>query len=97
MPPTITKGVKSKTTTPFLAGVFPERQLSQLLRCVSCELQWTTRKSVFEKMKHLKSCAKKNRLDDGLVQTLIQRELDCISAAAAKGKGRANEQGSTLR
>lgn len=45
-------------------------------------------------MKHLKSCAKKNRLDDETVRTLVQRELERISTAdkKEKGKERATEQ-----
>ena len=49
--------------------------LALLRKCVSCDLSWTSRKTVLQKMKHIQTCAKKNKLDDDTVITLIRTEV----------------------
>lgn len=49
--------------------------LARLPKCVSCELYWTSRKTALQKMKHMEMCAKKNKLEDDTVITLIRMEL----------------------
>jgi hypothetical protein len=77
-----------KTSTPPFASAFSDHQLKLLERCVSCELGWTARKTVIEKMKHLQACAKKFRLEDETVIVLIQQELEQMAALDKGGKGK---------
>ncbi|KAI0776056.1 hypothetical protein BD413DRAFT_602559 [Trametes elegans] len=58
---------------------FSDPELSRVLKCVSCDLAWTTRKTVPQKMKHIQTCAKKNRLSD---ETL----LDSLPPTASSSK-----------
>ena len=55
---------------------FTSKQLSQISKCVSCEMSWTTRKTSAQKVIHFKSCAKKKRLQEDTVRVLLARELD---------------------
>lgn len=66
-----------------------DAELARMSRCVSCELGWTARKTVVEKMKHVGACAKKNKLDDNTVVALIQQELARTPPPEPKGKGKA--------
>jgi hypothetical protein len=56
-------------------STFSDTRLAKLSRCVSCELTWTTRKTVVEKVKHISTCAKKQNLEDATLSALIEREL----------------------
>ncbi|TBU32712.1 hypothetical protein BD311DRAFT_803422 [Dichomitus squalens] len=68
------------------ADEFTDFRLSRLLRCVSCDLAWTARKTVKEKMKHIQSCAKKNRLTDETVRVLLRAELAKLQPVASSSK-----------
>ena len=46
-----------------------------LLRCVSCEVQWTVRKSAAHKSSHMTICARKKGVNPSTLQRLIEREL----------------------
>ncbi|KAG8821162.1 hypothetical protein FRC17_009909 [Serendipita sp. 399] len=59
---------------------FTDAELGPLLRCVSCDVTWTTRKMVSNKLAHIRSCQKKHELDDDTIRERIQRELDSIQA-----------------
>ncbi|KAM5532277.1 hypothetical protein V8D89_014035 [Ganoderma adspersum] len=87
--PEVTSGVK-RTVTPThrFAEDFTDAQLSQLLKCVSCELAWTARKTVKEKMKHIQSCAKKNGLTDETVRILLRTELAKLPPVASSSKSK---------
>lgn len=65
---------------------FSEAQLARVLKCVSCDLAWTTRKTVAQKMKHIQTCAKKNGLSDDTVRTLLQKGLDSLPSVASTSK-----------
>ena len=49
--------------------------VSKLLRCVCCNVQWTARKSGVQKMVHIQSCAKKHAFDSETIDLLIQKEI----------------------
>lgn len=49
--------------------------VAKILRCVCCNVQWTTRKSGVQKMVHIQSCAKKHALDGETINLLIQKEI----------------------
>ncbi|KAI0347519.1 hypothetical protein BDW22DRAFT_1351967 [Trametopsis cervina] len=56
-------------------STFSDADFMRLLKCVSCELSWTPRKTVAQKLKHIRSCARKHQLDEQIVTTLIREEL----------------------
>ncbi|KAH9846975.1 hypothetical protein C2E23DRAFT_742884 [Lenzites betulinus] len=65
---------------------FSDAQLLRVLKCVSCDLAWTARKTVAQKMKHIQTCAKKNGLADDTVRSLLRKELDGASPTASSSK-----------
>ncbi|KAG8837237.1 hypothetical protein FRB91_009693 [Serendipita sp. 411] len=70
---------------------FTDAELVPLLRCVCCDLAWTTRKTVPAKLTHIRSCQKKLGLDDDTIKWRIQRELDRVAASEeqpGKNKGK---------
>ncbi|KAH9943382.1 uncharacterized protein BXZ73DRAFT_74348 [Epithele typhae] len=67
--------IKRSAPTHRFTEDFSEKELSQVLTCVSCELKWTARKSVAQKMKHIQTCAKKHGLTDDTVRTLLRKEV----------------------
>ncbi|KAJ7765017.1 hypothetical protein DFH07DRAFT_955848 [Mycena maculata] len=82
----------ARSSSKRLAGDFSDAQLKKLLKCVSCDLAWTARKSGEQKLVHIRSCAKKNGLTDDTVRILIKRELENApppDAGTSKGKGKA--------
>jgi hypothetical protein len=65
---------KRAVAFPCLA-TFSDARLAKLGRCISCELTWTTRKTVVEKVKHISACAKKHSLDNATLSHLIEKVL----------------------
>ncbi|KAI0375702.1 hypothetical protein BV20DRAFT_1047981 [Pilatotrama ljubarskyi] len=77
------------------ADDFSDAQLSRILKCVSCDLEWTTRKTVPQKMKHVQACAKKNGLTDETVRILLLKELDNLPPVASSSKSADSEPAAT--
>jgi hypothetical protein len=78
-----------RRTGPHSTTDFSDIAIAKLTTCISCNLKWTARKSAVEKMKHVKSCAKKNSLADETVRVLIRQEIDKAPVnAKEKGKGK---------
>ncbi|KAG7449050.1 uncharacterized protein BT62DRAFT_1073586 [Guyanagaster necrorhizus] len=77
---------------------FTDVQLGGLLKCICCNISWTTRKSAAQKMKHVQSCAKKNSFSDSAVRTRIRQALESVDPKdlATKGRGRAKSQDATV-
>ena len=74
---------------------FSNAELAKLTKCVSCNAQWTTRKTPAQKIKHIQSCAKKLSFTDETICLLIRREIDGAVGDAdkvsdKKGKGKAS-------
>jgi hypothetical protein len=46
-----------------------------LLRCLSCEVQWTVRKSAAHKSSHMAICARRKGMNPSTLQRLVEREL----------------------
>lgn len=46
-----------------------------LLRCVSCEAQWTVQKSAARKSSHMTTCARRKGINPSTLQRLVEREL----------------------
>ncbi|KAF7355444.1 hypothetical protein MSAN_01461200 [Mycena sanguinolenta] len=67
---------KARTSSKGVAGEFSDSELAKLVKCVSCDLSWTTRKTGAQKILHIRSCAKKTGLTDDTVRLLIRKELD---------------------
>ncbi|KAK0498611.1 hypothetical protein EDD18DRAFT_94747 [Armillaria luteobubalina] len=80
------------------AGDFTDAQLGGLLKCVCCNISWTTRKTAAQKMKHVQSCAKKNNFTDSAVRVRIRQALESVDPedVALKGKGTAKGQDSSV-
>ncbi|KAJ6486382.1 hypothetical protein C8R47DRAFT_1196572 [Mycena vitilis] len=63
-----------------LAGQFSDTELKKLVKCVSCDIAWTARKSAAQKLVHIRSCGKKNGFTDDTMRHLIRKELDSMPA-----------------
>ncbi|KAK0242591.1 hypothetical protein EDD85DRAFT_785667 [Armillaria nabsnona] len=76
---------------------FTDAQLGGLLKCICCNISWTTRKTVAQKMKHVQSCAKKNHFTDSAVCSRIHQALKSVDPedVAPKGKGKTKGQDSS--
>ncbi|KAJ3559179.1 hypothetical protein NM688_g493 [Phlebia brevispora] len=88
------RGRKPRTPSQAFASV-SERDMVQLLRCVACNLAWTTRKTAAQKVKHIQSCAHKAGLTDETVGMLIKEELEktpAVKPVKNKGKSKAKEE-----
>jgi hypothetical protein len=66
----------ARSSSKSLAGGFSDAELGKLVKCVSCDIAWTARKSAAQKLVHIRSCAKKTGLTDDTVRILIRKELD---------------------
>ncbi|KAK0453451.1 hypothetical protein EV421DRAFT_2014798, partial [Armillaria borealis] len=77
---------------------FTDAQLGGLLKCVCCNISWTTRKTAAQKMKHVQSCAKKNHFTDSAVRARIRQALENVNPddVAPKGKGKTKGQDSSV-
>lgn len=65
---------KRPVTIPSISGI-TDLQLSRLDHCVSCELRWTARKSVPEKVKHVVTCARKKGFDNETIAAMVEKAL----------------------
>ncbi|KAH6915317.1 hypothetical protein BKA70DRAFT_1420253 [Coprinopsis sp. MPI-PUGE-AT-0042] len=63
-----------KVVTEFLPE-FSDKDVALVLKCVSCEARWTTRKTSAEKRRHIQSCARKNELTVETIQVLVRKEI----------------------
>ncbi|KAI5123424.1 hypothetical protein M0805_006129 [Coniferiporia weirii] len=61
---------------------FTEDQLNCLRKCVSCDIKWTSRKTVAQKVSHIRSCAKKGRITDETLGALISRLVESESSTS---------------
>ncbi|KAJ4478278.1 hypothetical protein J3R30DRAFT_2883168 [Lentinula aciculospora] len=73
-----------------LSDEFPT--ISCLLICVSCDTTWTTRKSVPQKLTHIKSCAKKHGIKDDTLVELVRKGIENALAMQPKGKHIATDE-----
>ncbi|KAF5322285.1 hypothetical protein D9619_000808 [Psilocybe cf. subviscida] len=63
--------------------------LDKILRCISCDAEWTTRKSSVQKLNHIRTCAKKHYLDKETVNVLVQQAVAKYTPPVpGKGKGK---------
>ncbi|KAF8639630.1 hypothetical protein AX17_000895 [Amanita inopinata Kibby_2008] len=59
----------------FLMHGISDNHLARLIKCISCDTRWTTRKSATQKMKHIRSCAHKNAFTPETVRIMILKEI----------------------
>ena len=83
------KSKRPRTTKPRLNIDLPGLDLAGLRRCVSCDIPWTTRKSVAQKVIHIQSCAKKKGLTETTLKILLYQQLE--RAPNTQGKGKAKD------
>jgi hypothetical protein len=79
---------KRPATTRRISSDFSNAELAKLSKCVSCEINWTARKTAAQKMLHIQSCAKKNFFTDETIRVLIRKQID-VAMTQVKGKGKA--------
>ncbi|KAF9076796.1 hypothetical protein BDP27DRAFT_1397880 [Rhodocollybia butyracea] len=72
-----------------LTDEFPGDLLSRLLICVCCDSAWTARKSIPQKLNHIKSCAKKRGIKDVTLVELVRKGIENSPALPLKGKSKA--------
>ncbi|TFK55914.1 hypothetical protein OE88DRAFT_681265 [Heliocybe sulcata] len=79
-------GTKQNRTKPAHRFVsdFSDAEVAKVTKCVSCDLEWTTRKTSLQKMLHIQTCAKKSGLTDETVKVLVRRQ---IGKASDEGPG----------
>jgi len=63
---------------------FSDAELAKLTKCVSCNAQWTTRKTAAQKIKHVQSCAKRLSFTDETIRLLIRKEINSVVGNADK-------------
>ncbi|KAG6833897.1 hypothetical protein H0H87_007908 [Tephrocybe sp. NHM501043] len=81
-----------KSTNKFAtAHQFSDSEIGRVLKCVSCDIRWTARKTAAQKMLHIQSCARKTHLTAETVQVLLRKEIDSYKADTLPHKGKGNE------
>ncbi|GAV98964.1 protein [Lentinula edodes] len=83
----IVKKITAQTLVQRLSDEFNADSISRLLMCVCCNLKWTTRKSMSQKLTHFKTCAKKHGVQDDTLVDLIRKGIINLPAVQPKGKG----------
>ncbi|KIY74165.1 hypothetical protein CYLTODRAFT_416422 [Cylindrobasidium torrendii FP15055 ss-10] len=73
--PTKARKTASLPSKERFASEFDDVQLNRLLKCVCCNLTWTSRKSIAQKLVHLRSCAKKHAFSDETVRLRVRQYL----------------------
>lgn len=67
-------------------------ELSNVFRCVCCEISWTVKKTGPQKLTHIRSCAKKHALKEETVRILLQKEVaSFVPSLKSLGKTKAKE------
>ncbi|KAE9410198.1 hypothetical protein BT96DRAFT_471624 [Gymnopus androsaceus JB14] len=79
----------AKSVVQRLTDEFPADSMSRLLVCVCCDSVWTTRKSVPQKLTHIKACAKKQGIKDDTLMGLVRKGIENAPPIQPKGKGKA--------
>lgn len=74
--PSREKSTKPARESLDLLEIFTTTDLLRIRKCVSCSQSWTTRKTSAQKVKHIKTCAKKKNLTNETVQTLMRQEIE---------------------
>jgi hypothetical protein len=88
-----------RSSSSRLVGDFSDTELKKLVKCVSCDIAWTARKSGAQKLVHIQTCAKKTGLTDDTVRILIRKELENASndPGPSRHKGKSLADSSTSR
>jgi hypothetical protein len=84
---------KRKTAVKHQFSVdFSHVELAKLTKCVSCNAQWTTRKTAAQKIKHVQSCAKKHSFNDETIRFLIRKEIDSVVEYVGKASDKTRKR-----
>jgi hypothetical protein len=75
----------------FVEGL-SDNHFAKLTKCVSCDIRWTTRKTVNQKKKHILSCAKKRGLAADTIRIAVLKENNNVKAAALKDAAEKEEE-----
>ncbi len=75
---------KTKPKKRIRANLFeddlPSDHVAKLTKCVSCDAQWTTRKSASQKTKHIQSCARKKGFTPDTIRVALLKEVERMKA-----------------
>ncbi|KAF8623418.1 hypothetical protein AX15_006361 [Amanita polypyramis BW_CC] len=78
------------------ADLFPdglsESHLTKLTKCVSCDTPWTTRKGAVQKMKHIRSCARKKGINSETIRITVLKEVEYTTINKAVKKEQTTSQ-----
>lgn len=69
-----------------LLEIFTTTELLRIRKCVACSQSWTTRKTSAQKVKHIKTCAKKKNLTNETVHALMRQEIEASPALEVVAK-----------
>lgn len=65
----------------------PSDHVAKLTKCVSCDAQWTTRKSASQKAKHIQSCARKKGFTSDTIRVALLNEVERMKANTVNRSG----------
>lgn len=80
-----------------LTDEFPSDSMSRLLVCVCCDSVWTTRKSVPQKLTHMKACAKKQGINEDTLVGMVRKGIENAPPIELKGKAKATAEASASK
>lgn len=55
---------------------FTNTELALVRKCIGCDVIWTVRKTVPQKMLHIQSCSKKRSFTDDTIRALLRKEIN---------------------
>ncbi|KAF8351331.1 hypothetical protein F5887DRAFT_936978, partial [Amanita rubescens] len=71
---------KKRIRANFFEDDLPSDHVAKLTKCVSCDAQWTTRKSASQKTKHIQSCARKKGFTSDTIRVALLKEVERMKA-----------------
>ncbi|KAG2013510.1 hypothetical protein CC2G_010411 [Coprinopsis cinerea AmutBmut pab1-1] len=74
-PPPKKPGRPRKVVHEFMSE-FTDKQISTVLKCVSCNARWTVRKTATEKRRHMQVCSRKAAYTPETMRLLLQKEIN---------------------
>lgn len=63
-----------------------EAALKKINKCPCCDLTWTVRKTAPQKLKHIRTCAKKNQITSDTIHHLVAKHVEAVASAASASK-----------
>jgi len=83
---------KKRIRANFFEDDLPSDHVAKLTKCVSCDAQWTTRKSASQKTKHIQSCARKKGFTSDTIRVALLNEVERMKANTVNRSGRKDKE-----